>query len=79
MAPTKSLRLISAQGDLVAQQDTTLSEAVSVQLFVPPDVAPGAYTLFLLVYVDETLEPVRTVADVELAPLLPVQITEGRQ
>lgn len=74
-----SLRLISAQGDLVAQQDTTLSEAVSVQLFVPPDVAPGAYTLFLLVYVDETLEPVRTVADVELAPLLPVQITEGRQ
>lgn len=73
-----SLRLISEQGDLVAQQDTTLSEAVNVQLFVPPDAAPGAYTLFLLVYVDETLEPVRTEAGVELAPLLPVQITESK-
>ena len=73
-----SLRLISEQGDLVAQQDTPLSEAVNVQLFVPPDAAPGAYTLFLLVYVDETLEPVRTGAGVELAPLLPVQITESK-
>lgn len=73
-----SLRLISEQGDLVAQQDTPLSEAVNVQLFVPPDATPGAYTLFLLVYVDETLEPVRTVAGIELVPLLPVQVTESR-
>ena len=74
-----SLRLISEQGDLVAQQDTMVSESVTVQLFVPPDAAPGAYTLFLLVYVDETLEPVRTADGIEAAPLLPVQITESRQ
>lgn len=70
-----SLRLISEQGDLVAQQDTALTAAVNVQLFVPPDAVPGAYTLWLLVYVDETLEPVRTVNGQDVVPLLPVQIT----
>lgn len=73
-----SLRLVSDGGDLVAQQDTPLNEAVNVQLFVPPDITPGAYTLFMLVYVDETLEPVRTVDGVDLVPLLPVQVTESR-
>lgn len=73
-----SLRLISDQGELVAQQDTTLNDAVNVQLFVPPDITPGAYTLVLLVYVDESLEPVRTVAGADLVPLLPVQITASR-
>lgn len=72
-----SLRLVNNRGDLVAQHDMALREAVNVQLFVPPDIPPGAYTLLLLVYVDETLEPVRTMGGADLVPLLPVQITES--
>lgn len=73
-----SLRLISETGDLVAQQDAPLTAAMKLTLFVPPDAVPGAYTLFLMVYVSETLEPVQTTDGQALAPLLPIQITDSK-
>ena len=69
-----SLRLISDDGTLVAQQDVALAENVGLSLFVPPDAVPGSYALFALVYDEETLDPLRTVDGQDLVKLTPVQV-----
>ena len=57
-----SLRLIAADGTLVAQVDDGLDALNRIQLFVPPDATPGAYGLHVMLYNAETLEPI-TAAD----------------
>ena len=69
-----SARLISADGTLVAQQDVPAREDVALSLFVPPDAAPGAYVLWLLVYDDETLDPIPDVQGQDLVRLAPIQV-----
>ena len=55
-----SLRLFSEDGTLVAQEDRPIRPEMAVTLFVPPDAIPGPYILQLLVYDEETFDPVHT-------------------
>lgn len=52
-----SLRLIGPENTLIAQQDKGLSDDMSTQVFIPPDAAPGQYTLYALLYRRDTQEP----------------------
>ena len=73
-----SLRLISADGTLVAQRDVPVEEEVTVQLYVPPDALPGPYDLVLLVYDGETMDPIRTVEGVDLVTLASLAVGRRR-
>ena len=70
-----STRLFSVDGTLVAQQDVPLADTVNITLFVPPDAVPGSYTVQMLVYEDETLEPFLTVDGRDLIIMAPVEVT----
>jgi hypothetical protein len=52
-----SARLISSDGTLVAQRDLPVAPDLAFNLFVPPDVVPGNYTLKTMIYHEETFEP----------------------
>ena len=64
-----SLRLLDAQGHVVAQNDVPADsgEPVRLGLFVPPGVAPGNYQLAAVLYDPDTLVPVTP----DGAPMLP--------
>ncbi|MBX3015812.1 MAG: glycosyltransferase family 39 protein [Caldilineaceae bacterium] len=70
-----SVRLINEQGDLIAQEDATITATMTLPLFIPPDAKPGTYTLFLLIYHADSLEPVLTTDGQSLVPLQVVEIT----
>ena len=72
-----SLRLISADGTLVAQRDLPVEEEVTAQLYVPPDALPGPYDLVLLVYDGETMDPIPTVEGVDLMTLTTLEVGES--
>lgn len=69
-----SLRLTSDDGTLVAQRDVPLTDTVIAQLFVPPDATPGGYHLSVLIYDDETLDPVPDVNGQIEVPLTSIQV-----
>jgi hypothetical protein len=70
-----SLRLLDPAGQQVAQQDTPLTgEPLHLALFVPPDAAPGDYTLAALVYNATTLAPLPDSRGAELVPLATVTV-----
>jgi 4-amino-4-deoxy-L-arabinose transferase-like glycosyltransferase len=69
-----SLRLVSADGTLVAQRDVPLAAEVAVQLYVPPDAVPGPYDLWLLVYDGETMDPLLTTQGVDLTKLTTLNV-----
>ena len=69
------MRLISEDGTLVAQQDVSLKPEVKVSLFVPPDAVPGSYSLFMMVYDSDSLDPIRTESGQDLVTVTTVQIT----
>lgn len=55
-----SVRLVDAQGSVVAQQDKALgADAGTFLLFVPPTAAPGCYSLQLVLYDPSTLQPIQ--------------------
>lgn len=61
-SPSLSLRLYDAQGQFLLQSDTPVTAAnmdssQSLALPIPADTIPGAYTLSLVVYAPENLEP----------------------
>jgi hypothetical protein len=58
-AQAVSVRLVSQDGNIAAQQDKIVGpEPRRFLLFVPPDVAPGCYTLQFVLYDTATLEPI---------------------
>lgn len=68
-----SVRLIHDDGTLVAQQDVPLAPTTQLTLFVPPDAAPGTYGLYMLVYTEETMDPVATTDGQEQVRVATVQ------
>jgi len=69
-----SLRLIAADGTLIAQVDDGLDTVNRIQLFVPPDAAPGDYGLHLMVYNAETLDPIPTADGQQIVQVASVQV-----
>lgn len=51
-----SVRLLDPSGATIAQNDRAVSESVRLGLFLPPDAAPGSYTVALVLYDSATLE-----------------------
>ena len=70
-----SLRLFSDREVLIAQLDVPLADEVEVNLFVPPDAVPGPYQLRMMIYDEETLEPIRTTDGADLVTLIDVEVT----
>lgn len=70
-----SLRLFSDNEILVAQLDVPLAEELDVHLFVPPDALPGSYQLRLMVYDEESLEPVPTTDGLDIVALVELEVT----
>lgn len=69
-----SLRLIAEDGTLVAQVDDGLDTVNRIQLFVPPDAAPGSYGLHLLLYNAETLEPIPAADGQQIVQVASVEV-----
>ncbi len=69
-----SLRLIAADGTLVAQVDDGLDAVNRIQLFVPPDAVPGDYSLHLMVYDAETLDPIPAADGQQIVQVADIQI-----
>ncbi|MFN8490798.1 MAG: glycosyltransferase family 39 protein [Caldilineaceae bacterium] len=69
-----SARLVNAAGQVVAQNDTGLSEHISLGLFLPPDAQPGAYTLAAVVYDPNTMQPLKDVTGQEMASVATIQV-----
>jgi hypothetical protein len=71
-----SLRLIAQDGTLVAQVDDGLEALNRIQLFVPPDAAPGTYGLHLMVYDAESLEPIPAGDGAQIVQVAAVEVGE---
>jgi hypothetical protein len=71
-----SLRLIAQDGTLVAQVDDGLEALNRIQLFVPPDAAPGTYGLHLMVYDAESLEPIPAGDGAQIVMVATVEVGE---
>ncbi len=69
-----SVRLISPEGDAIAQRDVVVEESVRLALLVPPDAAPGAYTLAAILYDGVTGETFADLNGEELTPLATLTI-----
>jgi hypothetical protein len=69
-----SLRLIAADGTLVAQVDDGLEALNKIQMFVPPDAAPGMYGLHLLLYDANSFEPIPAAGGQQLVQIAQVQV-----
>ncbi len=54
---TLSTRLVDAAGAKAAQLDVPVSADMELSLFIPPETAPGDYTLQFVAYDTETQEP----------------------
>ena len=74
MARRLSLRLILADGTLVAQVDDGLESLNKIQLFVPPDAVPGPYGLHLMVYDAESFEPIPAPDGQQIVQVTTVQV-----
>ncbi len=74
-----SLRLLDAQGHVIAQNDVPADSGAPVRLglFVPPDVAPGSYQLAAVLYDPATLVPVHTQWGADTAALTAVAVTRA--
>jgi hypothetical protein len=74
-----SLRLLDAQGHVIAKNDVPADsgEPVRLGLFVPPDVAPGNYQLAAVLYDPDTLVPVHTQWGTDAAALTAVAVTRA--
>ena len=74
-----SLRLLDAEGHVVAQNDVPADsgEPVRLGLFVPPGVAPGNYQLAAVLYDPDTLVPVPTQWGADSAALTAVTVTRA--
>jgi 4-amino-4-deoxy-L-arabinose transferase-like glycosyltransferase len=69
-----SLRLIAADGTLVAQVDDGLEALNKIQIFVPPDATPGEYGLHLLLYDADSFEPIPAADGRQMIQVAAVQI-----
>lgn len=70
-----SARLVTPDGNNIAQQDTTAGDGpLELALFVPPGATPGSYTLELLAYDAATLAPVPALDGGTQVALTPVQV-----
>ncbi len=74
-----SLRLLDAQGHVIAQNDVPAEsdQPVHLGLFVPPGVAPGNYQLAAVLYDPNTLAPVATQWGADAAALTAVVVTRA--
>ena len=74
-----SLRLIAEDGTLVAQVDDGLEATMKLRMFVPPDAEPGPYTLNLMVYNADSLDPIPAADGQQIVQVATVQVGgEGR-
>lgn len=71
-----SLRLFSEDGTLVAQQDRRLEPEMLLTLFVPPDAVPGPYSLLMMVYDEESHDPMPAEDGQELVTMAAIELTE---
>ena len=71
-----SVRLVSPNGEVVAQNDVAVEPAVRLGLFVPPGAAPGDYQLAAVLYDPATLEPVLDRGGNQLGELAPVHVEQ---
>ena len=69
-----SLRLIAEDGTLVAQVDDGLDALNRIQMFVPPDAAPGTYGLHLMLYDAETLDPIPAADGQQIVQMATVKV-----
>lgn len=69
-----SVRLVDSGGVVVAQADTALTDQMRVMLFAPQARTPGSYTIAVILYDPNTLQPFLDVQQRELVPLAPIQI-----
>jgi len=69
-----SARLVNPAGEVIAQNDKVLSERIRVGLFLPPDAAPGTYTLAAIVYDPNTLASIKDRAGNELATIATLDV-----
>ncbi|MBW7881198.1 MAG: hypothetical protein H3C34_00945, partial [Caldilineaceae bacterium] len=72
-----SARVVNEEGDLIGQTDLPVTPDVTFTVYVPPDAKPGSYALYLMIYEDETLEPVPDSYGETLLTLAPVEVYGG--
>jgi hypothetical protein len=72
-----SARLVDASGALVGQADETLLPELQVAIPVPPVLAPGRYTLAVVIYDPQTLNPLPDVAGDFQTSLTEIQVMSG--
>ena len=71
-----SVRLIDSRGTVVAQTDTTLVPQMRVMLFAPQAKTAGSYTIAVILYDPNTLQPFLDVQQRDLVPLAPIQVRD---
>ena len=69
-----SIRLVGADGTVVAQRDEAVTPAIASALLVPPQVEPGVYTLGAVLYDPNDLTTLPDEAGRELAPLTTIEV-----
>lgn len=74
-----SVRLLAADGTVVAQHDVPVAERVRLGLLAPATLAPGAYSLAALLYDPATLAVVRDRSGNEAAVLATIGVTAAAE
>jgi 4-amino-4-deoxy-L-arabinose transferase-like glycosyltransferase len=69
-----SLRLLDPTGEVIAQQDQTVTPGFRFGLLLPPDAPPGEYTLAGVLYDPATLEPIPAETGDEQPALVTVSV-----
>src|SRR5690606_23211221 len=74
-----SVRLLSADGTVVAQHDAPVAESVRLGLLAPATLAPGTYTLGAVLYDPATLAVVPDRSGNEAAVLATIDVTAAAE
>lgn len=69
-----SMRLLDAQGQVVASNDNALAPTLRAGLFVPADAPAGSYTVAVVIYDGLTLAPILNVKGNEQTMLFAVEV-----
>ena len=71
-----SMRLVAADGSVIAQNDAPAEPAVRLGLLIPPDVAAGEYALSAVLYDPATAADILTRDGDPLGRLATITVTE---
>jgi len=69
-----SMRLLDADGGIIAQYDQTLETEMQFPLRIPDELAPDRYDIAVIIYEPENLNPIPDIHGNELIPLSKVEV-----